>query len=120
MFLSHVLAAPPGNILLSGTPAAASCDAEPLPEVSAPVIIDWDPVITSHPEIGKRGRVRISRYQVFIEGEGVNLGIDLPPDVTELEVPMNLTPSGQEFKFEIIARTTRDNNTAVESCFRIQ
>lgn len=120
VLLSHVLAAPPENIHLSGTPAAESCDTEPLLEISAPVIIDWDPVTRSHPEIGKRGHIRVSRYQVFVEGEALNLGIDLPPDVTRFEIPMNLTPSGQEFKFEIIVRTTSGNNTAVESCFRMQ
>jgi hypothetical protein len=118
--LSHVLAAPPENILISGAPAADSCDAEPVPTVSAPVVIDWDPVTRSHPEIGKRGRITVSRYELFVEGEGVNLGVDLPPTVTEFEVPMSLTAPGEEFKFEIIVRTTTGNNTAVESCFRLQ
>jgi hypothetical protein len=117
--LSHVLAAPPENILVSGAPAAESCDAEPLPTVSAPVVIDWDPVTRSHPEIGKRGPITVSRYQLFVEGEGVNLGLDLPPTVTEFEIPMGLTNLGKEFKFEIIVRTTTGNNTAVESCFQL-
>ena len=117
--LSHVLAAPPENILVSGTPAAENCDAEPLPTVSAPVVIDWDPVTQSHPEIGKRGRIRVSRYQFFLEGEGVNLGLDLPPTVTEFEIPVGLTKQGQTYKFEIIVRTNTGNNTAVESCFRV-
>jgi hypothetical protein len=117
--LSHVLAAPPENILVSGAPAAESCDTEPLPTVSAPVMIDWDPVTGSHPEIGKQGPIKVSRYQLFVEGEGVNLGLDLSPTVTEFEIPMGLTNLGKEFKFEIIVRTTTGNNTAVESCFRL-
>jgi len=117
--LSHVLAAPPENILVSGAPAAESCDAEPLPTVSAPVVIDWDPVTQSHLEIGKRGPIKVSRYQFFLEAEGVNLGIDLPPTVTEFEIPMGLTDRDKVFKFEIIVRTTTGNNTAVESCFRL-
>jgi hypothetical protein len=117
--LSHVLAAPPDNITLSGTPMSEDCD-EHVPLVATPVVIDWDPVTQSHPEIGKRGRVRISRYQVFVEREGVNLGVDLPPNVTQFEVPTAITALGGEFKFEIIARTTRGNNTAVESCFRVR
>jgi hypothetical protein len=60
--LSHVLAAPPENILVSGAPAAETCDTEPLPMVSAPVIIDWEPVTRSHPEIGKAGSIKVSRY----------------------------------------------------------
>jgi len=66
--LSHVLAAPASNIFLSGQPAAESCDAKPLPSVTSPVLIDWDPVTTSHPEIGASGPVTISRYQVFVAG----------------------------------------------------
>lgn len=115
--LSHVLAAPPGNILLSGTPAAADCDADPLPGLFPPVVIDWDPVRTSHPAIGRTGPVTISRYQLFVEGPGVSFAIDLSPATTEFEVPMGLTRSGEEYKFEIIAQTDTGNNTAVESCF---
>ena len=118
--LSHVLAAPPGNILLSGTAAAESCDAKPLPSVSAPVVIDWDPVTTSHPEIGAAGPVTISRYQVFVEAGRTKFSVDLPPTVTQVEVPASITAGGKPFKLEIIARTTAGNNTAVESCFRVQ
>jgi hypothetical protein len=118
--LSHVLAAPPANIFLSGVPATESCDDKPLASVTSPVLIDWDPVTTSHPTIGASGAVTISRYQVFVEGEGVKFSVDLPPTVTEVEVPSGITAQGKQFKFEIIARTAAGNNTAVESCFRLQ
>jgi hypothetical protein len=118
--LSHVLAAPPENVRISGMPAAENCDATPLPTVSAPVVIDWDPVTRSHPEIGKTGPIAVSLYQVFVEGEGGSLGVDLPPTVTEFEVPSAVIGLGEEFKFEIIARTAAGNNTAIESCFRVQ
>ena len=117
--LSHVLAAPPSNVTVSGVVAAEDCDAV-LPVVRAPVVIRWDPVTSSHPEVGKRGPVRIRRYQLFVEREGVKLSLDLPPTVTEFEVPTGITDLGEEFKFEIIARTTANNNTAIESCFRLQ
>jgi hypothetical protein len=42
------------------------------------------------------------------------------PDVTEFEIPESLTAAGGVFKFEIIARTSTGNNTAIESCFRMQ
>jgi len=116
--LSHVLAAPP-RIAVSGTPAAEDCEVS-VPLVATPVVIDWDPVTTSHPEIGKAGAVRISRYQVFVEREGVKLSLDLPPSVTEFRVPPGVIALGTQFKFEVIARTTSGNNTAVESCFRVQ
>jgi hypothetical protein len=117
--LSHVLAAPPENVLVSGAWAAESCDAD-LPTVNQPVVIDWDPVTESHPDIGKKGHIAVRRYQLFVEGEGVHLGLDLPPNVTEFEVPLSLTKSGKTFKFEIIVRTSAGNNTAIESCFVVR
>lgn len=119
-FLSHVLAAPPENVTVSGVPAAENCDAANLPVVAAPVTIRWNPVTNSHPELGKRGPITVSRYQLFVEGEGINLGMDLPPDVTEFEIPIAITGRGEEFKFEIIVRTTTGNNTAVENCFIVR
>ncbi len=115
--LSHVMAAPAGNITVNGLPAAESCDALPLPVVQSPVLVDWDPVTTSHPEIGTSGPVTISRYQYFVELVGGKLSIDLPPATTEWLVPFMPADRGRTFKFEIIARTSTGNNTAVESCF---
>jgi hypothetical protein len=119
VWLSHVLAAPPGNVRVSGQPAAESCDAPELPSVSEPVVIDWDPVTRSHPTIGKRGAVEIVRYQLFVERDDVKFSVDLPPDVTRFEVPAEIIALGDEFKFEIIARTATGNNTAIESCFLV-
>jgi hypothetical protein len=118
--LSHVLAASPENILVSGARAAESCDMATIPAVSPPVIIDWDPVTESHPAIGKAGHmITVSRYQLFIERGDIKLSLDLPPDVTAFEVPAAVTSLGSRFKFEIIVRTTSGNNTAVESCFDV-
>lgn len=115
--LSHVLAAPV-EPTVSGRPAEP-CDAPVLPEGVAPVVIDWDPVTESHPEIGRTGPVTISRYQFFVEQGPMKLSLDLPPSVTEFEIPASITAGGGVFKFEIIARTSTGNNTAVESCFRM-
>lgn len=117
--LSHVLAAPPSNVSVNGVPAAESCDAPELPAVQGPVVIAWDPVTSSHPEIGSSGPVRIARYQFFVEQGAVKFSVDLPPTVTAFEVPSAITNLGGEFKFEIIARTTTGNNTAIESCFEV-
>lgn len=114
--LSHILAAPPDNVTVSGIPAAENCDAD-LPVVSAPVTIAWDPVTASHPDLGKSGPVTVSRYELFVERDGVKLSLELPPSVTSFEVPAAITTLGTEFKFEIIVRTSTGNNTAVESCF---
>jgi hypothetical protein len=118
--LSHVLAAPVDNITVAGVPAAEDCDAVPLPSVSEPVVIDWDPVKQSHPELGKTGRVKIARYQFFVEQGDVKFGVDLPPTVTQFQVPSEIIALGGTFKFEIIARTATGNNTAIETCFKIR
>jgi hypothetical protein len=118
VWLSHVLAAPV-KATVSGFPAAESCDAPVLPQVQAPVVIDWDPVAASHPDIGKQGRVQIGRYQFFLEQGPIMLSLDLPPSVTAFTIPESLTAGKGVFKFEIIARTTTGNNTAIESCFRV-
>jgi len=122
--LSHVLAAPPSDILVSGVPAAENCDAVALPSVpfGDPVIIAWAPVEKSHPTIGTPGEVDvvIVRYQFFVEQGDVKLGVDLPPTVTAFEVPSAILALGGTFKFEIIARTATGNNTAVENCFVVE
>jgi hypothetical protein len=86
------------------------------------VVIDWDPVTHSHPEIGRTGPVTISRYQLFVERGSFKLSLDLPQHVTEFEVPMALTTPGEEYKFEIIAArrpaTTRRSRAASGSSRR--
>jgi hypothetical protein len=120
--LTHVLPAPPDNILVSGIPAAEDCDEDPLPLVSGPVIISWDPVTDSHPEIGRTGDIEVVKYQVVVEREEPTLlvfNVDLPPDVTQVEIPAGFIALGDEFKFEILVREANGNQTAVESCFEV-
>ena len=121
--VSHVLPAPPGGITLNGEPAAEDCDAAELPSLSGPVVISWDPVTTSHPDIGASGDVEIAGYQLIVEREEPSLlvfSVDLPADVTSFEIPADFLALGEEFKFEIIARDTSGNQTAVESCFVVE
>lgn len=114
--LSHVLAAPVVPTV-NGLPAAESCDEPVLPVVAGSVVIDWAPVTSSHPDIGASGPVAIARYQFFLEQDDLKFGVDLPPSVTEIQIPAGLTAAGGVFKYEIIARTSAGNNTAVETCF---
>ena len=95
--LSHVLAAPP-QATVSGLGAAENCDAAPLPEVDSPVLVDWDPVTESHPEVGKAGPVTISRYQFFVEQGATKLSLDLPPTVTEFQIPASITAAGGQLQ----------------------
>lgn len=122
--LTHVLPAPPGNITVSGVAAAENCDADPLPSVSKPVIINWDPVRTSHPEIGRTGEmIEVVKYQLVVEREEPSLlvfSVDLPPGVTKFQVPFGFIALGEEFKFEILVKEKSGNQTAVESCFVVE
>ncbi len=122
--LSHVMPAPAGNITISGIPAAENCDVVPLPSVSGPVVIDWDPVTGSHPSVGTPGvPVAVEKYQLIVEREEPTLlvlNVELPPNVTRFRVPPGFIQLGAEFKFEIIVRAEESGNqTAVESCFEI-
>jgi len=118
--LSHVLPASPENIMISGEPAAADCDAI-LPSVSDPVTISWDEVIESHPTLGETGPMEIEYYEVVVENEEQELVMStmLPDGVTELTIPAGFISLSDEFKFEILARSTNGNKTAVESCFEV-
>lgn len=121
--LSHVMPAPPGNVQISGIDAAENCDVEPLPTVSGPVIISWDPVTQSHPDIGKSGAVEVEHYQLVVEREEPTLlvfNVELPPDLTQLEIPSGFIDLGDAFKFEIVVRAANGNQTAVESCFEVE
>ncbi len=117
--LSHVMAAPASGITVSGLPAAENCDA-PLPAVTTPVTIAWEPVTESHPDVGRPGAIEVAQYQFFVQHGDVKLAVELPPDVTEFQVPADVIALGDAFKFEIIARTAAGNNTAVESCFTLR
>ena len=124
--LTHVLPAPP-VVFINGEPAAESCDAEELPEVSADddVIIAWDEVTMSHNEIGEPGvSIEVVNYEVVVEIDDtpwVSSTI-LPSDARSFEVPeeiLELVEIGDEIKFEVLVREASYNQTAVESCFEI-
>jgi hypothetical protein len=121
--LTHLMPAPPENIQVSGEPAAEDCDAVPLPVVSDPVVISWDAVTLSHPDLGRTNEpVEVVHYQVVVEEEdsGLSLSVELPPDVTELEIPSGFISLGEAFKFEILVREDSGNQTAIESCFEVE
>jgi hypothetical protein len=121
--VSHVIPAPAGGVQVSGVDAAESCDDDPIPSVAVPVVIDWEPVTASHPEIGESGAVEVVKYQVVVEREEPELlvlSVDLPPGVTSFEVPADFTELGEAFKFEILVRAATGNQTAIESCYVLQ
>jgi hypothetical protein len=53
---THVMPAPP-VIEVNRNPVPEDCDTGPIPAVSEPFKIRWDPVTESHPEIGRPGEM---------------------------------------------------------------
>lgn len=46
--------------------------------------------------------------------------VDLPPNVTEVELPEGLTNPGDELKVEVLVKLVDGNSTAVEGCVIVQ
>jgi len=135
VLLTHILPAPPANATVSGEepgvpfPASSEeCDEDALPTISGDVTVAWDPVTTSHPDLGEpkdSQNINIVRYQVVAEWEGdegtfvASFDLLAPADET---VPMSVTfpesffEDGAETKFEILVREKSYNQTAIESC----
>ena len=148
VYLSHVIPAAPAGVTVNGLEAAEDCDAEELPEVSAPVTLSWEPVTTAHAELGRDTGSTLSDhgisviyYEVVVEIDDVEyLSSSIVPDyVNEVELPTAITDlidetEDGEFKFEILVRTDNGqtvdddgelidpnpgNKSATESCFVI-
>ena len=132
--VSHAMPAP-AAAFLNGEPMAVQCDDEEpgydATETSAPVTISWDPVTTTHPSLGypqDSGDIEIYNYEVVVE---TDLEIDdeefttvfsaiVPPGVTSLTIPAEFLAQSDEFKYEVLARESSWNQTAVESCFELE
>ena len=126
-------APPAANI--NGAPIAVQCDDEEpgydAPLVAGPVTVSWPPVTTTHPDLGDPRNstdIEIYNYQVVVETELETadgeefvtvLSVVLPPDITELEIPLGFLAQDDTFKYEVLARESSFNQTAMESCFRL-
>jgi hypothetical protein len=136
--LTHVMPAPP-EPYVNGLPMAQQCDEEEpgfdATVTSAPITIFWDPVMKSHPDPNGGGAgvqppvdVIIHNYEVVLEvnvdmnGEefASKLQVILPPGETSITVPDEFLAQGEEFKYEVLAREASYNQTAVESCFKVE
>lgn len=121
---THVMPAPPGNIMVAGQGAAEDCDASPLPlVVDGAVLISWDEVTESHPDLGRYDPdIEILGYHFVAAREEpvlLEFTLDLSPETTEVVIPASFIAQGEEFKFEILVREASGNKTAVESCFEV-
>lgn len=124
VMLTHRLPAPADGITLAGQPAPEDCDAEPLPTVAEPLLLSWNPVTESHPEIGRSGEsVEIQLYQITVEreeGDPIVLQTELPPTTTQMSVPAGLFASGDVIKIGVLSKEASGNQTSTESCFEVE
>ena len=128
--LTHLMPAPPVTSV-NGEDEAQQCDDEEpgfdAPEVTAPVTIEWEPVTTSHPDLGSPRSstdIELHNYELVVETETedgleVTMSVILPPGVTSMEIPEEFIDLGEEFKYEILVREESFNQTATESCFNL-
>jgi len=114
--LSHLIPAAPTNLSVSGVPAPPDCDGA-LPIVSDPIVIAWDPVFSSHAELGRPGDIEVESYEIAVEGETVDYSVNVPADQTELVLASGAIPPGEEVKYQILVREAEGNETSNESCF---
>ena len=143
--ITHLMPAP-AVTTVNGLPAAVSCDAEELPEVSEPITIAWAEVTDSHPLLGRTGEtIEVINYQVVVEIDEspFHVSVILPPSARSFIVPTEIIAllgdegiegeeeeeegEGEEeedeeesdnvLKFEVLVREASFNQTAVESCF---
>jgi hypothetical protein len=122
--LTHLLPAAPDNIAVNGQGVPEDCEEDDPPAVEPPVLISWDPVTLSHPEIGRTGEpVEVLKYQLVVEREEPDLlvySVDLPSTLTTMTIPEEFTALGDEFKLEVLVSEANGNRTAVESCFAVE
>lgn len=121
--ITHLMPAP-AQAMVNGEPFDTDCDDDNFIVAGDEVVLSWAPVTMSHPELGRTNEpVEIVNYQVVVEIDETpwNVSAILPPDVTQFEVPEEILDLDEnEIKFEILARETSYNQTAVESCFLIE
>ncbi len=120
--VTHLLPAPP-EIEVDGQELPEDCDEEEVPEVDE-LTVSWGAVTLSHPELGRTDEpIEVVRYQLVVEREEpveLKITLDLPPDVTAVELPSELFDPGDELKIEVLVREESGNQTATESCFAIE
>lgn len=121
--VTHLMPAPP-VISLNGTMLPLEdCD-EDLVAASEPFSFSWDPIALSHPDLGRTDEpIEVVKYELVVEREeptALKFSIDLPPDVTSLQLPAGLAVAGEEFKAEVLVREVSGNQTATETCFLVE
>ncbi len=124
--VTHLMPSPPieNNLDVSGVAASDDCEANvPLVDGAMGIIISWDPIEMSHPDLGRTNEpIVVEQYQVVVEDEesGATLSVELPPDVTSYRVSDDFIGLNNVFKYEVLVREESGNQTATESCFELE
>jgi hypothetical protein len=121
--LTHVLPGPPDNIVVNGMELPNGCGDGAGPVVRGRLVITWDAVTESHPELGRTDEpIEVKYYQVVLEqlDLGLSFTADLPPETTEVIVPETFSDYGGVFKLEILVKEESGNKTATETCFTVE
>ena len=130
--VTHMMPAPPEFTITDASGTSLDSDAEcaeddeDLPVLTGDVVVTWDPVETSHEEIGKpkgSDKIEIVNYQIVAEcenGELITFSMDVPPsdETMSVTVPAAFFGDGEEMecKVEVLAREESGNQTALEGC----
>ncbi len=121
--VTHLMPAPPinNNLQVSGVDASDDCDVN-VPAVGTPIVISWDAIELSHPDLGRTNEpIEVEQYQVVVEDEegGATLSVELPPEVTSYQVSDDFIALNTVFKYEVLVREESGNQTATETCFEV-
>lgn len=120
--VTHLIPAPP-IVSVNGRELPEDCDEDPVPAFSEPLVLSWEPVTMSHPDLGRMSEpIDVVAYQVVVEreeGKPLKLTFDLSGDVSEVELPPGLFNPGDMLKGEVLVREASHNQTATETCFDI-
>lgn len=114
--LSHLIPAAPDDLSVSGIPAPKDCNGA-LPIPTEPIEIAWGPVTMAHAVLGRDGDVEVDSYEVAVEGESVDITINVDGETTSVELAEGAIPSGEEVKFQVLVREAEGNESSSESCF---
>jgi hypothetical protein len=122
--VTHLMPSPPLNndLRVSGVLASSDCEAK-VPTAGKPIVISWDDIEMSHPDLGRTNEpIEVEQYQVVVEDEesGATLSVELPPDVTSYQVSDDFIRLNTVFKYEVLVREASGNQTATESCFEVE
>jgi hypothetical protein len=102
---------PAGPVLITPVPVNG---AECARSVPFPVMIAWEPVMTSHTGLP----LDMAGYEVIVENDDVNFDVKFPANINQLTVPDGLLEPGTEYIFEVLAVAEGGNQTITEGCFK--